>query len=331
VVSCVVFSLHNIDFAFLRDRPEMAPLGFTLATLIIFALSITAPAVVLENVAERQARIDAEVQAARYIQTRLLPQDIAQPDFEMVCHMRPAESVGGDYFDVYTAPDGSWFFLGDVTGHGLGAGLVTLMAQSTVTAILQARPDVSPRELNYLANRVLSANLLRLGEERHMTFVALRSLGGGKFAVSGSHDTLFIHRAGDGAVEPVELGHFPFGLGFLADLGREAFGQDTVTLAPGDILFMGSDGITEAARAGRATSGLYGEAALMDLLREFGSRPLPEIRAQLVARLEAFTEGVYHDDVSFLMVRATHTSAERASQPALVTPVAAHGALAPTA
>ncbi|MGH7617264.1 MAG: PP2C family protein-serine/threonine phosphatase, partial [Gemmatimonadaceae bacterium] len=194
VVSCVLFSLHNIDFAFLRDRPEMATLGFTIATLIIFGLSITALAVVLETVTERQARVDAELEAARRIQTRLVPKDIAVPGFEVISHMRPAESVGGDYFDVHTAPDGSWFFLGDVTGHGLGAGLVTLMAQSTVTSILEARPDVRPRELTYLANRVLAANLARLGEGRHMTFVALRRIGRGDFVVSGSHDTMFVHR-----------------------------------------------------------------------------------------------------------------------------------------
>src|SRR4029077_3444126 len=103
---------------------------------------------------ERQARVDAEVEAARRIQTKLLPTDVHLPGLEVVSHMRPAESVGGDYFDVHAAPDGSWFFLGDVTGHGLGAGLVTLMAQSTLTSILETRPDVRPRELNYLSHRI---------------------------------------------------------------------------------------------------------------------------------------------------------------------------------
>ena len=137
VVSSVLFSLHNIDFAFLRDRPDMAPLGFTIATLIIFGLSITTVAAVLERVTERQARIDVEVETARRIQTKLLPGDVSLPGLELITYMRPAESVGGDYFDIHTTPAGSWLFLGDVTGHGLGAGLVTLMAQSTVSSILE--------------------------------------------------------------------------------------------------------------------------------------------------------------------------------------------------
>jgi serine phosphatase RsbU (regulator of sigma subunit) len=304
VVSCVFFSLHNIDFAFLRNRPEMATLGFTIATLIIFGLSITSLAVVLETITERQVRVDAEVEAARRIQTKLLPVDPAMPGLEVVSHMRPADSVGGDYFDVHTAPDGSWFFLGDVTGHGLGAGLVTLMAQSTITSILETRPDVRPRELNYLANRVLATNLARLGEQRHMTFVAMRRMGDGEFAVSGSHDAIFVHRATTGAVEQIELTHFPFGLGFTPDLARHTFGEDRLALAPGDILVMASDGVTEAAKGGNAEAGLFGDAALVELIGEHAARPLASMRDAIINRLDAFTNGVYHDDVSFVIVRA---------------------------
>ncbi len=303
VVSCVLFSLHNIDFAFLRNRPEMATLGFTIATLIIFGLSITALAVVLETVTERQTRVDAEVEAARRIQTKLLPTGVRIPGLDVVSHMRPAESVGGDYFDVHTTPEGSWFFLGDVTGHGLGAGLVTLMAQSTVTSILEARPDVRPRELNYLANRVLAANLTRLGEQRHMTFVALRRTGPAELAVSGSHDTMFIHRARTARIESVELSHFPFGLGFAGDLAPPAFGEDTLSLERGDLLFIGSDGVIEAAKGGNAAMGMFGEQALIEFIAAHADRPIGELRDALVRRLDAFTGGIYHDDVSFVIVR----------------------------
>lgn len=308
VISCVLFSLHNMDWAFLRDRPQMAAAGFTVATLIIFALSVTALAVVLERVTQRQARIDAEVETARRIQTRLLPADVRVPGFDVVAHMRPAEVVGGDYYDALSTPDGSWFFLGDVTGHGLGAGLVTLMAQSTVTSILETRPDVRPRELNYLANRVLAANLTRLGEQRHMTFVALRRLGADSFAVSGSHDSMFVYRARTGDVQAIELSHFPFGLGFTGDLEPESFAEETVSLAPGDVLFIGSDGITEAARDGVVARGMFGEEALIEFLAAHAAHPAADIRASLVRRLDAFTGGAYFDDVSFVVVRALGAS-----------------------
>jgi signal transduction histidine kinase len=57
-ITCVAFSAHNIDFAFLRDKPEAAVAGFTIAILLAFALGTTAPAVVLERVAEERARAE---------------------------------------------------------------------------------------------------------------------------------------------------------------------------------------------------------------------------------------------------------------------------------
>jgi serine phosphatase RsbU (regulator of sigma subunit) len=312
LVSCVTFSLHNLDFPFLRHRPELAPLGFTIATLIVFALSITAPAVVLERLADRQARVDAEVQAARHIQTRLLPTAVRAPGLELASHMRSAESVGGDYLDLRPAPGGSWLFLGDVTGHGLGAGLVALMAQSTMTALIEARPALTPRELTFLANRVLAANLTRLGEQRHMTFVALRSGPDGTLTVSGSHEALFIHRAAAAAVEIVELAHFPLGLGFVGDLPVEAFGEDVLRLAPGDLLLVASDGVLEAARDGDHGRGMFGEEALAAFLHEHAGRALPDIKTSLMERLDEYTGGVYHDDVSFVLLRGAPSEASLA-------------------
>jgi serine phosphatase RsbU (regulator of sigma subunit) len=304
VVSCVLFSMHNLDFAFLRDRPNMAPLGFTVATLIIFALSITSPAVVLERVTEQQARIDVEVETARRIQTRLLPSDISLAEIEFLTYMRPAESVGGDYFDIHTTDFGSWLFLGDVTGHGLGAGLVALMAQSTISSILESRPDICPAELNFLANRILAANLTRMDEQRHLSFVAIRISASYAFEVSGCHDSGLIFRAANASVERLALADFPMGLGFLGELPREAFREQKISLGPGDVLFIGSDGITEAAPDGNAAAGQFGEDAVIAILEKNGRVPLPELRSKLLRQLEEYTRGVYRDDVSFVIVRA---------------------------
>lgn len=323
VISSLLFSIHNMDWAFLRDRPEAATFGFTVATLIVFGLSVSALAAVLESVTERQTRIDAEVDVARHIQTRLLPAAISIPGLDVAAHTRPTEVVGGDYYDVHAATGGAWFFLGDVTGHGLGAGLVTLMAQSTVTSIIEARPSLRPRELNYLANRVLAANLARLGEDRHLSFVSVRALGAGEFALSGSHDTAFVHRAGTSAVEAIELAHFPFGLGFSANLELDAFSEETIRLAAGDVLFIGSDGITEAARGGDASTELFGEDRLVAFLAEWADRPAAEMRTELLRRLELFTGGVYADDVAFVIVRslgASQTGPRHSSERAVTAP-----------
>ena len=305
VVSCLLFSGHNLDFAFLRARPSFAAAGFTIATLVIFAISISAPAAVLEHVTKRQARLAAQLEIARTIQTRLVPPDSRLDGLEFAAYMRPADSVGGDYLHLFRAGDVEWYFVGDVTGHGFGAGLFTLMAHSAFASIIEARPDVSPRELNHLANRVLCASLARLHDRRSMTIVSLRREGGtGRLTVSGSHEDLLVFRAASGLVESIPMTHFPLGLGFAPDLERDAIGDATLELLPGDLLFVGTDGVFEAAREGEHRAGLFGVEPVQEALARSRALPLSEVRRRLVERLEAFTGGRYGDDVAFLMLRA---------------------------
>jgi signal transduction histidine kinase len=56
LVSALALGLHDLDFAFLRDKPQFAVTGFTLALLILFAISISAPAAILEVVTEERTR-----------------------------------------------------------------------------------------------------------------------------------------------------------------------------------------------------------------------------------------------------------------------------------
>jgi serine phosphatase RsbU (regulator of sigma subunit) len=177
-----------------------------------------------------------------------------------------------------------------------------LMAQSTLSSILQTRPNVSPSELNWLANGVLYRNLARLEESRHMTVASLRRQAGNRFTISGCHDDLLIVRA-SGSVERRALTHLPMGLGFTDELRAEDVGEDSFVLEEGDLLFVGTDGITEAARGGDPRQGFLGDS-LADLLTRRSREPLQCIKQALLDELERFTEGVYHDDVAFMLVRA---------------------------
>ena len=57
-ITCLAAGLHDLDYPFLRDNPEMNLLGFTLALLVVFAMSITMPAVVLERVTDERTQIE---------------------------------------------------------------------------------------------------------------------------------------------------------------------------------------------------------------------------------------------------------------------------------
>ena len=310
LVTCLAFGAHVTDFAFFRNRPAYVPFGFALGMLLLFAFAITATAVVLEAETAQRTRIATELDAARRIQRNLVPRDVSLPGLEAIAHVRPAETVGGDYVDAYHFEPWSWLLLGDVTGHGLGAGLVMLMAQSTISSILQTRPDIAPRELNALANNILHANLTRLDEQRHMTIVTIRGRGD-RFEVSGSHDNIYIYRAATRTVETLAMTHFPWGIGFHARITENEIEQDSFELAAGDVLFLGTDGITEAAREGDHLRGFFGEARVADILVQHAHGPLAMLSSMLAEQLEAFTRGVYHDDVAFLVARRVATTEAR--------------------
>ncbi len=304
-LSCILFSAHNLDFAFLRNREPLAPVGFTIAFLVAIAMSISAPAALLEVVTRRQARLAAQLEIARTLQARLAPTDARLGNLEFACHMRQAESVGGDYLHHFRMGNAEWFFVADVVGHGFHAGLLTLMAHSALASIIEARPEVSPRELNYLVNRILCRNLAQLEDRRFMTLVSIRREGpAGRLVVSGCHEDLLVYRASSRQVQKLAVAHFPLGVGFTPELRLEQIGDTTLELSPGDLVFVGTDGVFEAARLGRHELGLFGADRVVEVLSASGDEPLAEIRRRLIERLDEFTGERYADDVAFFMLRA---------------------------
>src|SRR5215471_19625857 len=102
-------------------------------------------------------RLENEI--ASHIQSSLLPGEIDIEGLEISAGMSPTEVIGGDYYDIIPVPGGAWIGIGDVAGHGLAAGLITLMIQSTLQGLVAINPNASPRELVCVLNRVLYENI----------------------------------------------------------------------------------------------------------------------------------------------------------------------------
>ncbi len=304
LLSVIVYGIHMLDFAILRDKPAATAAAFTAGILIIFTLSVFVPAVVVEVVTRQQARVTAEMDVARRIQMDLLPRSPKLSGFELACYMKPADEVGGDYYDVLTFGDRAWILVGDVTGHGLSAGLVMLMAQSIISSILHTQPDISPSALNVLANGVLYENLKRLNEDRMMTIVSICLKDEKRFALSGCHDNVFIYRHATGEVETIPVSQLPCGIGFMRELEELEITEDDYQLHDNDILLIITDGVTEAAEGGSYEKGLFNEERLIEFIKANADRPVEEIKAELTRLLSEFTGGIFHDDVTFLIARA---------------------------
>src|SRR5207247_1046155 len=97
---------------------------------------------------------------------------------EVSARMIPADEVGGDYYDVLPIAEGTqgaWIGIGDVAGHGLTAGLVMMMIQSVVAALVKQAPDRAPSQHLGVLNAILYDNIReRLEQSEHVTLSLLR-------------------------------------------------------------------------------------------------------------------------------------------------------------
>ncbi|HUG35114.1 MAG TPA: SpoIIE family protein phosphatase [Anaerolineales bacterium] len=197
--------------------------------------------VCLDHYSDQERRsLEDELQLSQVIQRALMPHRSPQiSGVEIAAFSRPADIIGGDYFDFFRYRDGSHgLVIADVSGHGVSAGM---LMSSLQTAIQTMAPDAdSPAEILERINRFYIHNI------NFTTFV-----------------TVFLARydPGDGTLTYVNSGHNPPAV-FCRDAGTihwltrtaPAIGlaeyykprTEIVQLSPGDMLLLYTDGLTEA-------------------------------------------------------------------------------------
>ncbi|MCP5481353.1 MAG: SpoIIE family protein phosphatase [Spirochaetales bacterium] len=236
-----------------------------------------------------------EMQLARRIQTVLLPAAPAIAGFEIVAYSEPADQVGGDYYDVIHAGGVDWIVIGDVSGHGVPAGLVMMMTQTAIHTALRQEPGVDPARLLGVVNRVIYENTRLLGDTRkYITITVLSAHVNGVFYFSGLHQDILIHRGLTDEIEVLETQGM--WLGVLEDI-RDDLPVDSLKLSVGDTMLLFTDGVTEAIRP---DGSFFTDERLAALLARGGS--LPHLRDSI---LEALADYRKRDDVTFVLVRRT--------------------------
>jgi sigma-B regulation protein RsbU (phosphoserine phosphatase) len=251
----------------------------------------------LEN---ENLRLSAELDVAKRLQLMVLPgrrELAAIPDLDIACLMNPADEVGGDYFDCFQSNGSVKFGIGDVTGHGLSAGVIMLMAQTAIKTIaLMGERDM--KSFLTLVNKVLYSNILRISEDRSMT-LALIDYRDRTYTVAGQHEQLIVCRRG-GAIELTDTADLGLFLGFEPDISQFV-GEARLALEPGDSLVLYTDGVTEAVNAGNQAFGLK---RLCEAVVESHSGPAAAIVETVVARLKAHIGAAkVHDDFSLLVIK----------------------------
>jgi PAS domain S-box-containing protein len=247
--------------------------------------------------AVRGAKHDEELAIARRVQTSILPRDLSVDGLEVSATMIPADDVGGDYYDILKAPDGAWLAIGDVSGHGLNAGLVMLMVQSATMAITKSIPNASPRDALCRLNEVLYDNIrTRLEHDDHVTFSLMRYTRDGNVVFAGAHEDILVCRKSTRKVDIISTpGTW---LGARRDIQR-ATTDALLHLDDGDIMVLYTDGITEAMnQAGQQ----FDLDRLASTIEDLQDRSSEEIRDGIVTKVKAWMH-VQTDDITLVVIR----------------------------
>jgi serine phosphatase RsbU (regulator of sigma subunit) len=247
-----------------------------------------------QRIEEARKALWGEMALARKIQAALLPSRPALPGFEIAADLEPADAVGGDYYDVIQADGCHWLVIGDVSGHGVSAGLIMMMAQTAVHTALSQSPDICPGRLLSIVNHTLTRNIKQLNESKYMSMTVIRLEETGRFTFAGLHQDILVYRADRGDVDTLET-HGAW-LGLMEDItGLQSVDQGM--LLPGDCLLLFTDGLTESLDSeGR----MFGHRRLSRLLKANGGMPPEQIHSALTARLSAYRKT---DDLTFLILK----------------------------
>ncbi|MDD4891460.1 MAG: PP2C family protein-serine/threonine phosphatase [Phycisphaerae bacterium] len=251
--------------------------------------------------AEAHAAIEHELAHARRIQMELIPRQVVAPGLEIAIGYEPCRWVGGDYVDVVPSPDGrTLLIVADVCGKGLPAALVSTSLQAIIhtnfprTAGLA---DLLAAVNDYLCDRLTEGSFVTL-------MAGLVDPKANRLScMSAGHPLPFLLGADGRLSQPQINRHPPLGIVPIR------FEADDIELAPGQLLAMFTDGLTDVADANRQ---MLGAKRLGEFLRNACAQDraagIEAIAGSFSAAVDAFRGGgLPTDDRSFLLVRRTES------------------------
>lgn len=268
----------------------------------------------LLNKTKEIARLESEFQAASKIQSSMLPMcEEYIAGYELSHSLVTATEVGGDNYDFRHCSKGNWFSIGDVSGHGLEAGIIALIAQSAFNYGIYLFENLDdneklPIEMYQYVNKTVY--LLNKQRNNSDSFITMNYFfeHNGKFYGAGAHESPLIYRAATGEVEEFKqlTGNTLF-LGIIEEIDAEP-SYCSFELYPNDILLLYTDGLIEAKNEKNEQ---FDIPRVKELLKKNAHLPLAQIKENIYAELESFTEkgdrarynGKFADDVTVFLIK----------------------------
>ena len=244
---------------------------------------------------EKQARIDDDLRTARVLQSAILPTDFSgYSRTAIAAAMRPALEMSGDFYDVFPIEGGRLgLVVADVSGKGVASAF--FMAVTRTMLRNAALGGIAPAECIMRVNEALCR------ENPVDMFVTvfygeLEEASGIVQFVNAGHCEPIVVRAG-GSVELLKrAGNPPLGV-----IGGRTFAESGVTLAPGDMLFLYTDGVTEA---GNREGEMFRMPRLLETVQRLADRSPQDLMLSVIEGVESFSAGTLQaDDITCLVVR----------------------------
>jgi len=251
------------------------------------------------DIKERR-RMSSELDIAAEIQKDVLPKTAPEtPGLDIVAKTKTASEVGGDIFDFIASPDQNnlFIYIGDVTGHGVPAGLIMMMADTLMTSMVY-KGDVTGRDLVVNTNCLLGP---RISSRLFMTSVVLRwNKKDQKMYYTGAgHEHVLVYHTKTEKVDAIRSGGIA--LGMIPDVSK-IVQEKEIPLEIGDTIVLYTDGITEAKNK---TGEMYSLERVVESLKKSGYRPSAEnILDSLTKDFANFVgEYVQIDDITMIVIK----------------------------
>jgi len=290
VVGLVYLDAGPMRAAFTKEDLRLVAVLGHMAAAKIRAMRLT------EEVALKRA-MEKEMALARQIQERILPNKLPSlENFELFGINVACRQVSGDLYGSWPGPeDRLWLAIADVSGKGIGPGPLMATSPALLQAWSRNAQDPAP-----LARKLSLALSKRTTKNRFITaFLALLDSKANTLTFTNAgHNPILVLRA-NGARELLPSQGFP-----LALFPGNEYGQATLHMEPGDLVFMYTDGITEAVSPEGAEFDLD---AIANVLQPRAVLPLEELHRELNEALCRHTRGAaLADDQTIVMIRRRH-------------------------
>lgn len=251
----------------------------------------------VQEAIQARSAAERELVHAGEIQASFLPRSLPQiPGWELTVTLRPARQTCGDFYDVIPLPNGRvGLIIADVADKGAAAALYMALSRTlvrTFTILYHARPDFALRAANH---RIRSDT----DSEQFVTlFLGVLDPATGvlTYANAGHNPPLCFRADGAGKVQPLPQTGIPLGM-----FEGKSWGRESVRLAPGDVLLLYTDGITEA-QNGREE--MFGSERLLRTARQNLSASAEGFQNALLDAVGGFVgETPQFDDIALMVLK----------------------------